>query len=53
MKCGKKKLRYGGCLLHWQKEISSCNFLSLIGQAKETIVGLDITKRCSDQGLKI
>ena len=44
MKCGKKKLKYGDHM-----EIS-CYFLCLTGQAREFIVGLDISKLSCDQG---
>ena len=36
--------------LHQQKEKISCYFLWLTGQAREAIVGLDISKLSCDQG---
>lgn len=36
--------------LHQQKEKISCYFLCLTGQAREAIVGLDISKLSCDQG---
>ena len=54
MKFGKKKLRYGGYLLQMTKRNKPLLFffLSLISQAREAIVSLDINRLSCDQGVE-